>query len=238
MGNQVKPVRCLLAGIGHGWLHCIGHVLSPNAPCRTSREAWIWDPKIIFKVALGRNLGTQYLTFFYLFIKPPRSTYFIPSSTGCAAPTHVSKAYSFSSSLYPKWLLWFAEVLCKLFISCLSSQHWHISPFQSGFNYYFSRWGCPFSVAVFYREVIVRNTLCTFLLFFFLNIIIQGLDFNLSSFFFKKKICSRIFYIYEEELCNMLDQEARLAIFTPCYPLVPFNLAGQGDIRKLKNSFL
>ena len=32
--------------------------------------------------------------------------------------------------------------------------------------------------------------------------------------------------------------DARLLIFTPCYPLVPFNLALQGDIRKLKNSFL
>ena len=28
MGNQVKPVRCLWAGVGHGWLHCIGHALS------------------------------------------------------------------------------------------------------------------------------------------------------------------------------------------------------------------
>ena len=52
MGNQVKPVRCLLAGIGHGWLHCIGHALSPNAPCRTSGEARIRDPEIILKVAL------------------------------------------------------------------------------------------------------------------------------------------------------------------------------------------
>ena len=63
MGNQVKPVRCLLAGIGHGWLHCIGHVLSPNAPCRTLGEVRIRDPEIILKVALEwGNLGTQYLT--------------------------------------------------------------------------------------------------------------------------------------------------------------------------------
>ena len=52
MGNQVKPVRYQLAGVGHGLLHCIGHVLSPNAPCRTSGEARIQDPKIILKVAL------------------------------------------------------------------------------------------------------------------------------------------------------------------------------------------
>ena len=31
MGNQVKPVRFLLAGIGYGQLHCVGHVLSPSA---------------------------------------------------------------------------------------------------------------------------------------------------------------------------------------------------------------
>ena len=33
MGNQVKPVRFLLAGIGYGWLHCIGHVLFPVSCC-------------------------------------------------------------------------------------------------------------------------------------------------------------------------------------------------------------
>ena len=38
MGNQVKPVRFLLAGIGYGLLHCVGHALSPNDPCRTSGE--------------------------------------------------------------------------------------------------------------------------------------------------------------------------------------------------------
>ena len=52
MGNQVKPVRCLLAGVGHGGLHCVGHALLPSDPCRTSGEARIWDPKIILKVAL------------------------------------------------------------------------------------------------------------------------------------------------------------------------------------------
>ena len=63
MGNQVKPVRCLLAGVGHGWLHCIGHVLSPSDPCRTSGEVRIQEPKIILKVALEwGNLGTWYLT--------------------------------------------------------------------------------------------------------------------------------------------------------------------------------
>ena len=63
MENQVKPVRCLLAGIGHGWLHCIGHALLPNAPCRTSGEARIWNPEIILKVALEwGNLGTWYLS--------------------------------------------------------------------------------------------------------------------------------------------------------------------------------
>ena len=62
MGNQVKPVRCLLAGIGHSWLHCIGHALLPNAPCRTLGEARIRNPEIIFKVALEwGNSGTQYL---------------------------------------------------------------------------------------------------------------------------------------------------------------------------------
>ena len=34
MGNKVKPVRFLLAAIGYGQLHCIGHVLSPSDPCR------------------------------------------------------------------------------------------------------------------------------------------------------------------------------------------------------------
>ena len=29
MGNQVKPVRFLLAGTGYGWLHCVGHALLP-----------------------------------------------------------------------------------------------------------------------------------------------------------------------------------------------------------------
>ena len=52
MGNQVKPVRCLLAGIGYSWLHCVGHALSPNAPCRTLGDARIWGPEIILKVAL------------------------------------------------------------------------------------------------------------------------------------------------------------------------------------------
>ena len=42
MGNQVKPVGCLLASIGHGWLHRIGHALLPNAPCRTLGDARIW----------------------------------------------------------------------------------------------------------------------------------------------------------------------------------------------------
>ena len=52
MGNQVKPVRHLLASIGHGWLCCIGHALSPNAPCRTLGDARIQNPEIILKVAL------------------------------------------------------------------------------------------------------------------------------------------------------------------------------------------
>ena len=52
MGNQVKPVRCLLASIGHGSPHCIGHVLSPNVPCRTLGDTRIWNPEIILKVAL------------------------------------------------------------------------------------------------------------------------------------------------------------------------------------------
>ena len=77
---------------------------------------------------------------------------------------------------------WFAEVLHKLFISCLPSQHWHISPFQSGFSYYFFRQGCPFSVAVCYQEVTVRSTLCAFLLFFLKIVIIQSLDFIFSLF--------------------------------------------------------
>ena len=34
MGNQVKPVRFLLAGTGYGWLHSVGHVLSPSDPRR------------------------------------------------------------------------------------------------------------------------------------------------------------------------------------------------------------
>ena len=34
MGNQVKPVRFLLADIGYGWLHCAGHALSPIDPRR------------------------------------------------------------------------------------------------------------------------------------------------------------------------------------------------------------
>ena len=34
MGNQVKPARFLLAGTGYGWLHCVGHVLSPSDPHR------------------------------------------------------------------------------------------------------------------------------------------------------------------------------------------------------------
>ena len=63
MGNQVKPVRCLLAGIGHGWLHCVGHALLPNAPCKTLGEVRVWEPEIILKVALEwGNSGTQYLT--------------------------------------------------------------------------------------------------------------------------------------------------------------------------------
>ena len=53
MGNQVKPVRCLLASIGHGCLHCVGHALSPNAPCRTLGDARIQNPEFILKVALG-----------------------------------------------------------------------------------------------------------------------------------------------------------------------------------------
>ena len=52
MGNQVKPVRCLLASIGHGSLHCIGHALLPNAPCRTLGDARIQNPEFILKVAL------------------------------------------------------------------------------------------------------------------------------------------------------------------------------------------
>ena len=52
MGNQVKPVRHLLASIGHGCLHHIGHALSPNAPCRTLGDARIWNLEIILKVAL------------------------------------------------------------------------------------------------------------------------------------------------------------------------------------------
>ena len=63
MGNQVKSVRCLLAGIGHGWLHCIGHALLPNAPRRTLGEVRIRNPEIILKVALEwGNSGTRYLT--------------------------------------------------------------------------------------------------------------------------------------------------------------------------------
>ena len=64
MGNQVKPVRHLLASIGHGWLHCIGHALSPNAPCRTLGDARIWNPKIMLKVALEWGIwvhGTYHL---------------------------------------------------------------------------------------------------------------------------------------------------------------------------------
>ena len=53
MGNQVKPVRFLLAGIGYGQLHCVGHALSPSDPCRNFREkAWIRNPTITLKVAL------------------------------------------------------------------------------------------------------------------------------------------------------------------------------------------
>ena len=63
MGNQVKPVRYLLASIGHGWLHRIGHVLSPNAPCRTLGDARIRNPEFILKVALEwGNSGTRYLS--------------------------------------------------------------------------------------------------------------------------------------------------------------------------------
>ena len=53
MGNQVKPARFLLAGIGYGWLYCVGHVLLLSAPCRNfGRRPWIRDPTITLKVAL------------------------------------------------------------------------------------------------------------------------------------------------------------------------------------------
>ena len=52
MGNQVKPVGCLLASIGHGWLHHIGHAQSPTAPCRTLGDTRIRNPESILKVAL------------------------------------------------------------------------------------------------------------------------------------------------------------------------------------------
>ena len=52
MRNQVKPERCLLASIGHGWLHCVGHALLPHAPCRTLGDARIRNPEFILKVAL------------------------------------------------------------------------------------------------------------------------------------------------------------------------------------------
>ena len=48
----------------------------------------------------------------------------------------------------------------------------------------------------------------------------------------------RLFDMYEGKLCYLLDQEARLAIFTPCYPAILLNLAVWGDIRRLRNSFL
>ena len=52
-----------MASIGHGWLHCVGHVLSPNAPCRTLGDTRIWNPEIILKVVLEwGNSGTQYLS--------------------------------------------------------------------------------------------------------------------------------------------------------------------------------
>ena len=38
MGNQVKPARFLLAGIGYGQLHCIGHALLPSDPHRNFGE--------------------------------------------------------------------------------------------------------------------------------------------------------------------------------------------------------
>ena len=52
MGNQVKPVRHLLASIRHGWLHCVGYALLPHAPCRTLGDARICNPEFILKVAL------------------------------------------------------------------------------------------------------------------------------------------------------------------------------------------
>ena len=64
MGNQVKPVRHLLASIGHGWLHCVGHVLSPHALCRTLGDARICNPEFILKVALEWGIqvhGTYHL---------------------------------------------------------------------------------------------------------------------------------------------------------------------------------
>ena len=38
MGNQVKPVRFLLAVTGYGRLHHVGHVLSPVVLIGTSGE--------------------------------------------------------------------------------------------------------------------------------------------------------------------------------------------------------
>ena len=66
MGNQVMPVRCLLASIGHGWLHCIGHALSPNAPCRTLGDARIWNPEFMLKVALEWGIQVHGTYHWYL----------------------------------------------------------------------------------------------------------------------------------------------------------------------------
>ena len=52
MRNQAKPVRHLLASIGHGWLCCVGHAPSLHAPCRTLGDARIRNPEFILKVAL------------------------------------------------------------------------------------------------------------------------------------------------------------------------------------------
>ena len=52
MGNQVKPVRCLLASIGHGWTVLCRTCTVTTCSCRTLGDARIRMPEFYLKVAL------------------------------------------------------------------------------------------------------------------------------------------------------------------------------------------
>ena len=106
MGNQVKPVRCLLASIGHGWLHRVGHVLLPNAPCRTWGDARIRNPEIILKVALEwGNSGTRYLTL------------------GSYLVSGIEKHHSYT----PTWTEINYEVIIRILLFCIRSFKFEIT---------------------------------------------------------------------------------------------------------------